>query len=78
MIVGWVTVTARGVRLWPSQRGRYFRDPASAKARETVVLRNNLARTYAAHRRDPYHLGRQHLNGLTVVRIGAENWPGVA
>ncbi len=70
MIVGWITKTATGVRLWESQRGRYFRDVAYARSRESVLRKKQSWRSCAALRRDPYLMNRQHLDGNHVaVRI---------
>lgn len=70
MIVGWVEKTAAGIRLFESKRGRYFRDPVIARARETVVRRKNMHRTSASQRREPYLLAYQHLDwsGPRAVR----------
>lgn len=71
MIVGWTEPTAGGVRIYRSQMGRFFRDVANARSRETVIRRNNLMRSCAHGRREPYLLNRQHLDGNHIaVRMG--------
>jgi hypothetical protein len=74
VIVGWAQKTALGVRLWESQRGRYFHGPASARARETVLARRAARRSAATWRREPYHLNCQHLDGPHIaVRVWRGN-----
>lgn len=71
MNVGWIEKTVAGIRLFESKRGRYFRDPASARARETVVARaTRRERGCASQRRDTYLLAYQHLDwsGPRAVR----------
>lgn len=78
MIVGWMAQTASGVRLYQSQRGRFFRDVVAARARENVVGRKHLRRSNAAGRREPYLLHWQHLTGLHVAVIVVSSWHGRA
>lgn len=78
MIVGWVSATRLGLRIYPSQRGRYFRDLVWARSRERVVLQANYRRGCERGRREPYLMGRQHLQGLRIaVRIWRDG-PGAA
>jgi hypothetical protein len=60
--IGWVERTALGFRLFESRRGRYFRDPVRARARETVLWKKANRRSSAAQRREPYLIGMAHLD----------------
>lgn len=62
MIVGWVERTAGGFRVYESQRGRYFRDPVRARARETVTWKAHQRRSSASQRREPYLASYSHLS----------------
>lgn len=79
MIVGWAEKTAGGVRIWESKSGRFFRDPASARSRDTVVRRRNRMRSHGASRREPYLIHWNHLDGPQIaVRIWWDRPDGAA
>jgi hypothetical protein len=79
MIVGWAEKTAGGVRIFQSKRGRFFHDPVTARARETVIRRRNRRRSHGASRRETYLIHWRHLDGPSViVRISWEQTDGAA
>lgn len=80
MIVGWVTITDCGVRLWQSQRGRFFRDVASARSRDNVLYKKHGRRNAATRRRDSYLFHYQHLdwNGSRDVKFSGDYSPEAA
>jgi hypothetical protein len=78
--VGWVEKTAGGFRIFESQRGRYFRDPVRARARETVTWKRNCRRSSAGQRREPYLAVHQHLEFALprAIRITLQEPDGAA
>lgn len=80
MIVGWVEKTTGGFRIFESQRGRYFRDPVRARARETILWKRNSRRSSAGQRREPYLAAHQHLDfGLPrAIRVAGHEPDGAA
>lgn len=79
--VGWVQTTPTGVRIWQSQRGRYFRDPVHARARETVIRKMHTRRSAASYRREPYLMLTTHLDFNLPRAIWAtrsDDWGGAA
>lgn len=79
MIVGWSVPTQTGIRLYESKRGRYFRDVASSRCRERLILKVQMGRSGTAVRRESYWLNYKHLDGARIaVRIGNMDAPGAA
>ncbi len=62
MRVGWVVHTPAGFRIYQSQQGRFFHDPATARSRENVVYKKIGKRNAATRRRDHYLAHWHHLD----------------
>lgn len=69
--IGWYQVTAVGhVTIYLSQQGRYFRDPVSARSRESTIRRKQIRRGCGPLRREAGVLYWKHLDGPNIaVRI---------
>lgn len=63
MNVGWFVQTPFGFKVYESQIGRFFRDVASSRSRESVVYKSTgRQRGSASRRRDPYLAHWHHLD----------------
>lgn len=77
MIVGWATKTSAGVTLYASQRGRFFRDVASARSRESVVYKaTGRQRGCASRRRDHYLRHWEHLDWSAPRKVRTSGGEG--